>query len=256
MTTAETATSLFPKRVPEATEAMSPAESGAHAAWTSSPQGRAVYAALATHVVQRLATTRGQIVSVGEGEGLLAHEIANQLPSCSVIGTDISADAVERARTKHQAPNLRYEVAAAAEIGRLGPSGAVICAFALHHFADPGAAIRAMVEATTAGGRVYIQDLRRDANLGVYTRMVDMYAGIDPVVASTFRASVNAAYTPEELAALLAPHAGKAEVGRVKLGDAAREAYRKTDPNHGFSLDEALAVVDGLWVEALLVKPA
>jgi SAM-dependent methyltransferase len=256
MTTLEIATSIFPTRVPEATEAMAPAESAAHAAWTTSPQGRAVYAALATHIVQRLEVKSGQIVSVGEGEGLLASEMARQLRGCTVIGTDISADAVERARAKHQAPNLRYEVAAASEIGRFGSSEAVVAAFALHHFADPVAAIRAMVGATVAGGRVYVQDLRRDARLGVYFRMLDTYVGIDPIVAATFRASVNASYTEDDLRALLAPHPGRVEVGLVRFGEAACDVYRKTDPDHRFSLNEALAIVEGLWLEGLLVRPA
>jgi ubiquinone/menaquinone biosynthesis C-methylase UbiE len=246
------ATALFPSRVPETSEVMTPEESTSLAAWRATPLGYAVYAGLAAHIVDRLGIQRGRIVSVGEGEGFLAARIAAQLPEATVIGTDICPAVVEMARARHRAPNLSYEVVPAGELGGLRRADAIVCAFALHHFTDPRGAIASMVRLLDdgGGGRLYVQDLRRDARLNTYFRVLDMYVAHNLTVAGLFRASVNAAYTRTELADLLAPHEGTREVGVIRFGQRARAAYLAAADES--TLSSSLETIEGLWVEGLL----
>ncbi len=246
------ATSLFPVRVPEASEAMTPEESVSLAAWRATPLGYAVYSGLACHIVDRLGVREGRILSVGEGEGFLAAQIAALVPNAQVIGTDISADVIALARTRYRAPNLTFEVAAAGDLTDFGPADGVVCSFSLHHFSDVTGGIASMVEALAYGGRLYVQDLRRDAALKTYFEVLDMYVAHNLTVAGLFRASVNAAYTRRELEALLSKEEGGLDVGKVRFGARARAMYCASAAES--TLASSLDIIDGLWVEALLER--
>jgi SAM-dependent methyltransferase len=246
------ATELFPVRKPESSEAMTPEESAAFSSWGENPQGLAVYGALASHIVERLGLERGRIVSVGEGEGLLASLLAARLPLATIVGTDICPEVVARARARHKATNLSYEVVPVLELVGVGSADVVVCAFALHHFADPVASIANMVGLLSAGGLLYIEDLRRDATLASYSKLLKMYEGVNPTMADLFRASVNAAYTQTELDGLLSRHEGEREVGLVRFRDSARATYENVDASQRMPLPEALEIVEGVWMEGVV----
>jgi SAM-dependent methyltransferase len=246
------ATELFPVRKPESSEAMTVEESASFSSWGESPQGLAVYGALASHIVDRLEVDHGRIVSVGEGEGLLASQIAARLPRAAVVGTDICPEVVARAQKRHQAANLSYEVVPVLELERVGKADAVVCAFALHHFADPVTSVAKMVSLLAPGGVLYIEDLRRDARLASYSKLLAMYEGVNLTMAGLFRASVNAAYTRGELEALLSPHAGGREVGLVRLGQNPRATYEAVDEKKRMPLRDALEIIEGVWMEGVL----
>ncbi len=247
------ATELFPARVPEPTEVMTPEESAALATWQASPLGRGVYAGQAQHAIERLELSTGRVVSVGEGEGRLAWELARRLPQAEVIGVDLCPEAVGAARRKHQAPNLRFEVASAEDLSAFAPARAVVCMFALHHLARPQVSLASMAALLAPGGGAYFMDLRRDASLGAYYRRLDEYVAVAPQVAPLFRASIAAAYTDRELADLLAPFTadGEVEVGRVEWGAAARAAFREQEPEAALTLPPLLQDTRGLWCEAV-----
>lgn len=248
------ATALFPCRVPEPAEAMTPTESAALAAWQQSPLGRAVYDGLAAHVVAALGPAPARVLCVAEGEGLLAARLAARLPGAAVVGTDLCPEVVGRARARHPAPNLRFEPASAYALGRLGPVDAVVCAFSFHHFSAPADALAQMRDVLAPGGRLYLMDLRRDADLGSYFRRLDDYVGVAPEVARLFRMSVNAAWTTAELSALLDATGGWARRsgGPVAFGAPGRGALAG-------ALEPALVAaslrdIEGLWQEVVAVR--
>lgn len=246
---AETTCSLFPERVPEASEAMTPEEGAALAAWQASPTGRAVYAALGQHITELLQLRGGRLLSVGEGEGRLASELAARNLEVEVVGSDLCPAAVAAAQTKHQAPNLSYTACSAYDLDALGKFDAVVCAFTLHHFADAARALSSMHRVLKPGGQLYLMDLRRDAAAGAYFRWLDTYVDQVLPVARLFRESVRAAYTTAELHALLGGW-GSPEVSRVRWGDSAREAFCLEDPGSERTLLASELDIEGLWQQA------
>ncbi|MEZ6188649.1 MAG: class I SAM-dependent methyltransferase [Planctomycetota bacterium] len=245
----ETTTGLFPHRVPEASEAMTPAESDALAAWQASPTGSAVYAALGQHIAELLGLSGGRLLSVGEGEGRLASELASRMPHVQVLGTDLCPHTVEAARQKHAAPNLEFQTSSAYDLEPLGSFDAVVCVFTLHHFEDAARALASMQRVLKPGGQLYVMDLRRDASAGAYFRWLDVYVDQVLPVAGLFRASVNAAYTSRELTELLSGWTSPS-VGRVCWGEAAQQAFREVDPAAEVTLPALQLDVDGLWHQA------
>lgn len=248
------ATDLFPARVPEAHEKMSVAESDSLAAWQESPEGRAIYAALARHVRDRLGLSKGRVVSLGEGEGLFARELARGLPRAHVLGTDLCPDVVARARARHAAPNLAFEVLPALGVAARGPFDAVVSVFAFHHFEEARAALASAVAALAPGGRLFVQDLRRDALRDAFEAAAARYDAEAPAVATLFRASVRAAYTTSELRALLASVAGgrAVDVRPFRFGAGARQAFRAAHPAAASFEGPVTSIVEGLWLEAVL----
>jgi len=247
---AETTTTLFPERVPEASEAMTPEESAALAAWQASPTGRAVYAALGQHVADLLQLDGGRLLSVGEGEGRLASELATRLPHVEVLGSDLCPQAVAAAAERFQAPNLGYAACSAYDVESLGRFDAVVCVFTLHHFEDAARALASIYRVLKPGGQLYLMDLRRDAAAGAYFRWLDTYVDQVLPVARLFRESVRAAYTTAELHTLLGGWTSP-EVGRVRWGEEARAAFRVEDPAAACTLPALELDIDGLWQQAL-----
>jgi len=257
MTTAQlerVTTEIFPRRVPEGSEAMTPDESASLAAWQMSPQGRGLYAALAEHVKARLGLERGRIVSVGEGEGHFANELSQRLPGAEIVGTDLCPEVVRRARQKHLQPNLRFSVLPVLEIESAGPADAVVSVFALHHFEDAKAGLAAAFRALAPRGRIFLHDLRRDASMASFESGLELYRREAPAVGPLFRASVQAAYTVAELRSILAEVAPgrRIDVRPFRFVDAALDAFRGAHPAAAELLPGTLDLVYGLWLEALV----
>ena len=250
------ATALFPVRVPEPTEAMTPEESASLVAWQETPTGSAIYSALAAHVASRVPVRSGRLLSVAEGQGLLAARLARRLPGVSVVGTDVCPEVVARAQADHlpkAGDNLSYEVASTYDLGKLGKFDAVVCLFSFHHFFEPELALAQMIGVLRPGGWLYLMDLRRDASAGSYFRRLDDYVQVALPVARLFRNSVQAAHTVAELRSLLGEHRSQLlDVGRIDWGDGAWEAYRRED-RLGYEI--ARVEVPGLWLDAVLQVP-
>ncbi|HZU96356.1 MAG TPA: class I SAM-dependent methyltransferase [Planctomycetota bacterium] len=245
-------TATFPVRMPEKEEAMSPEESSALAGWQASPQGRAIYAALAAHVITRTGIRTGRVISVGEGEGLFAAELAARLPDATVIGTDLDPNCVARARARHRRANLRFEVASASAMERLAPASLVVCISAFHHFRDARTTLVSMGRALVPGGVLYVQDLRRDAAEPAYKRVLTEHETIGGPIARIFTESVRASYTGRELEALFrSALPRRPEVASVAFGRAARAVIAAIDPAGEDAVEPVVTNVRGLWIEAL-----
>ncbi|MGE0709805.1 MAG: trans-aconitate 2-methyltransferase [Planctomycetota bacterium] len=248
----EPATVLFPARVPEPTEAMTLAESEAFAAWQAGPAGQAFYRALARQVAAalgpHLSTDAPRVLSVGEGEGLLAAELARHRPGWRVVGLDVCRDVVARARTRPGLPeNVRFVRGSVYELTRRWD--AVISVSAFHHFHEPRRALEAMAGALEPQGTLYLLDLRRDAPASAYFRRLAQQMERDEwVKARLFRASVAASHTADELSDLL-EGLGRAEVRALRLAPAALAALGGVG-----ALSDVAPLLQDLHLEAWLTR--
>nr|MBA4404901.1 hypothetical protein [Nanoarchaeum sp.] len=132
------------------------------------------------------------ILDVGCGSGLLSLELAEKTDAV-IYGIDISEDMIELAnmnrdkRAKENLPKrhvandpsleildvaeynktrLRFDVRSVYDLSTIVKKGVdfVICRNALHRFRNPQNAIDQMYSTLGTGGKIYIRDLKRDAN--------------------------------------------------------------------------------------------
>lgn len=255
MTRLVTTLDLYPERVLDPW-GLDPARQVPPPAWRRGVPGRAVDAALAAHVAERLGLRPGQrVLSVGEGEGDLAAALAALGLGLRVVGVDVDPLAVATARRLHATSDrLRFEVASTYALGDLEPADAVVCASTLCFLEDPGAALAELVGRVRPGGALYVLELRRDADGSAYLRQLDAYESASSPAAPAFRDAVRSAWTTGELAALLSV-VGPAEVGPVELTPAAAAAFDGHAPGGGGGRWAAVqSLVHGLWHEGL-VRP-
>jgi ubiquinone/menaquinone biosynthesis C-methylase UbiE len=162
---------------------------------------------LVEHVLS-LGRTRGWLLDIGTGPGGIPLKIARRLPDLHVVGVDYSVNMIRAAR--QAAAEQGLEARAFFQVGdgnRLcfpdGSFDLVLSNSVLHHLADPVAVINEMARVAKPAGVVLLRDLRRPGRLifpfhvGWHGRH---YSGL---MKKLFVDSVRAAYTGEELAALL-----------------------------------------------------
>jgi SAM-dependent methyltransferase len=101
-----------------------------------------------------------RVLDAGCGPGLVAEALLAAGGGLRVLGCDLSAGMVERARARCARFGDRAELVQASlrevaddlAAGRRAPVGAAISRFVLHHAPDPRAFVAAQVEALAAGG--------------------------------------------------------------------------------------------------------
>lgn len=166
-------------------------------------------------ILQRLKQhqPRGVLVDVGCGPGYLIQLIAKTFPELKVIGVDIAQEMTETA-----AANLAAQGVASCVSFRLGNSqdlpfdagevDFVISTLSLHHWVDPGQALREIRRVLKPGGQFLIFDLRRDAPWLFYGLIHFASRVVVPKPLRRIReplGSILASYTPLEAQALLEP---------------------------------------------------
>ena len=151
--------------------------------------------------------TRGLALEIGHGPGYLGLEWLKQTTDTRLIGLDISPDMQTLAGRNAQAYGLTgrtdYRLGSCDQLPFDGNAfDAVFANGSLHEWANPCGAFDEIWRVLKTGGRYFISDLRRDmqrwmhAFLWLSVRPTSMRPGLG--------SSIGAAYTPEELAALLA----------------------------------------------------
>jgi SAM-dependent methyltransferase len=98
-----------------------------------------------------------QVLDIGCGTGLTTREAARAAAPGGVVGVDVSAPMLERARELTALDNVRYELADA-QVHRFDPAGfdVAVSRFGTMFFADPGAAFANIAGALRPGARLVL----------------------------------------------------------------------------------------------------
>jgi SAM-dependent methyltransferase len=142
----------------------------------------------------------GRFLEVGPGPGYQTAIIAEDHPKAEIVGLEPSPDMVRIATTytaeKGLSERVRFVEGAVEDEGLvagLGPFELVYSTFSLHHWTDPAQAFRNLHGALKAGSVLLIFDFER--------RWLTYYLMPGP---RGMRESIKAAYTREEVKAMLA----------------------------------------------------
>jgi ubiquinone/menaquinone biosynthesis C-methylase UbiE len=201
------------QRVPEASAVEPRALAWLYGLITETPLVRATHRRFIAGTLAQ-GVDHGLALDLGTGPGYVAAEVARRRPSLRLIGLDLAAHMVEKAR--RYAAWTRLDGRAMwpqADAQRLpfadGHFDLVFSSFALHHWHEPLQVLNEVARVLKPGGRYYIADLCREPNL--FQRLL-AYASI-PAVSLPFGSyrgyggyyeSMRAAYTRAEARDLLA----------------------------------------------------
>ncbi len=164
-------------------------------------------------MVARLAELCGddpgpRLVDLGCGPGNISSRLAQRWPQATVVGIDGAARmlAVARARVAAQpelAGRLRYAQALLPleDPSRLAAAFSLVTSNSLlHHLHDPLVLWQALAQLAAPGAFVYVRDLRRPASSEALEALVlEQMVGAPAVLRQDYRASLHAAFTPEEV---------------------------------------------------------
>lgn len=150
--------------------------------------------------------TQGRALEIGHGPGYLGLEWLKQTENTTLTGFDISPDmsalAQRNAREYGLATRSEYRLGNCKHLSFDDNTfDAVFTNGSLHEWAEPQAAFDEIWRVLKPGGRYFISDLRRDMN---FLMLGFLWLGVRPTVMRPgLLTSVGAAYTPDELRALL-----------------------------------------------------
>jgi ubiquinone/menaquinone biosynthesis C-methylase UbiE/DNA-binding MarR family transcriptional regulator len=156
----------------------------------------------------RYTRTGDRALEIGPGPGYYGLEWLKQTRETSLVGLEISPAMIRVAETNAQEYGLA-DLVAYREGNALRmpfPDGCFDLVFSngsLHEWEDATTVFAEALRLLRPGGRVMVTDLRRDLSPEIFGFMCQSCRG--PEVRAGFETSVRAAYTKEELEALLAP---------------------------------------------------
>ena len=111
---------------------------------------------------------KGRYLEIGAGPGILAATIARDNPGVQITGVDLSPDMVsiagEYIRNKGLQDRIQFVLGDAEDedfINTLGRFDLIYSTYTLHHWKEPGKAIRNLTCAFADTGVLYLYDLRR-----------------------------------------------------------------------------------------------
>ena len=194
------------ERVPEPELMDDPAQARAYAEADFSEPHEMFVAAFR----ERLGIPRGPVADLGCGPADVTIRFARAFPEVCIEAVDgavamlaLARAAVERAGLGRRVHLLRGRIPEAPP-GE-GLYGTVISNSLLHHLPDPLDLWRTVRRIGAPGAAVFVMDLMRPRDEAEWERLVETYAaGAPPVLRRDFRASLAAAWRPEEVAAQLA----------------------------------------------------
>lgn len=167
-----------------------------------------------------LGARTARIVDFGTGTALIPVELCKRAAGFAVVGIDLAQHMLDLARQNVAqaglADRVRLEkVDAKRTPFEDGSFGAAISNSIVHHIPDPAQCFAEMWRVTRKGGLLFVRDLHRPDGDAEVDRLVALYAGeapADPALVAAFenqralfRASLCAALTVAEIAAMIAP---------------------------------------------------
>jgi SAM-dependent methyltransferase len=105
-----------------------------------------------------------RVLEVGAGGGQLAHEVATRRPDVSLLGVDLSAAQVARARRRNRSFGERVRFVEGSALDLPVPSGAfdaVVSVGSIKHWPDPRRGLAECVRALAPGGRLIVVEVDR-----------------------------------------------------------------------------------------------
>lgn len=157
----------------------------------------------------QLAPSTGAVLDVGTGPGDIAVLFARRAPALTFLAIDLGEHMLELARRNVVGALLadRVEIACldAKATGRAaGSFDMVISNSLVHHIPEPEELFRELKRLARPGAGIFVKDLHRPASADELTHLVDTYAaGCTPYQVQTFRDSLHAALTVDEVSAIL-----------------------------------------------------
>jgi ubiquinone/menaquinone biosynthesis C-methylase UbiE len=154
----------------------------------------------------------GEILDVGTGTARIPIALAATDNQARVLALDISETMLAQAEVNIAAAGLTsriraYHGDAKALLDTFGRGffEGVISNTIIHHIPDPLSAFEAMARLVVFGGTVLVRDLARPASRDDVRQLVDTYAACEsPEARALFEASLNAAFTLDEIRSLVA----------------------------------------------------
>ncbi len=179
-----------------------------------------------------------RLVDLGCGPGNISFRLAFNYPAATVFALDGSAPMLALAHEQLQqqlqqepqlAERLRFVQAVLPDPALPGGASAVLSNSLLHHLHDPGVLWRSLRQLAAPGAAVYVKDLRRPACLADAEALRARHlADAPPVLQHDYLASLQAAFTPEEVAAQLSA-AGLGCLQLAALEDRYLEVWGRLD---------------------------
>jgi len=144
---------------------------------------------------------RLRIVDLGCGPGNLTIPLAERLPGAEVVGIDGSREMLAAAQQRSVSGRPRFRLMQLQDLSDdLGRFDLLVSNSLLHHLHDPGLLWRTVSRLAAPGALVVVKDLRRPATPAEVDDLVHRYAaGAPPVLQRDYRASLHAAFRPEEV---------------------------------------------------------
>jgi ubiquinone/menaquinone biosynthesis C-methylase UbiE len=150
----------------------------------------------------------GRFLDIGTGPGHIPLLICEEVPGSSVLGVDLSENMLIHAKRHCEASafadRIEYQLMDAKDLEL--PDGhfdAVYSNTILHHIPDPRSFLSGAYRMLRPGGALLIRDLFRPESEARRDELVELYAvGASNEQRELFRASLHAAFTPEELRAI------------------------------------------------------
>ena len=151
-----------------------------------------------------------QVVDLGCGPGNISFRLAELRPApAQVLAIDgapsmlaLAARELERRRqAQPELPRrLLFRLSCLPDPALPGGFSAVVSNSLLHHLHDPAVLWGAVRQLAVPGACIYVKDLRRPADASAVEALVQRHAAdAPPVLQRDYRASLHAAFTPEEV---------------------------------------------------------
>ena len=148
----------------------------------------------------------GHALEIGPGPGYVGLEWLKHTDGTSLRGLDISPDMIHLAESNARAYGLSTRVKYVHSDGSRMPFkdhefDAVFTTGSLHEWEDPRSTFNEIWRVLKPGGRIFVEDLRRD--MPVFVKWLLWMSAQPKEIRPGLTTSINAAYIPEELEGLI-----------------------------------------------------
>jgi len=168
------------------------------------------HGAIAAALLARIGPLQGRVLDLGCGPADIPVRLARACPDCRIDGVDGAAAMLAEGRRRLAAEGLGerielHHVRLPADPLPGSDYAAVVSNSLLHHLHDPAVLWRSVERAGRSDAAVFVADLARPVDATAVERLVERLAADEPAVLQRdLRASLNAAFTVEEVRAQLA----------------------------------------------------